>query len=876
MLSVDLDWLRRHVEVPDSITLPKLAQALVKVGIEEESIRPAEISGGLVVGEIVSFQSETHSNGKTILWCEVEVGESKPRGIVCGATNIEVGQKVAVALPGAILPGGMTIGARKTYGHISEGMICSESELGLASAESDAGLGIMDLSLEPVTVGQDAADYLGLNVPVLEVNITPDRGYQYSYRGIAREFHHATELPFVDRVAELKERVPDTSLDAYEVILGDNPAGDWQVGCSRFVTRIVEGLDPKALSPRWLKNYLRRAGMRSISLAVDISNYVMLDLGQPLHCYDFDSVFEPLVVRRAVEGETLITLDQIERRLSIDDLLICDSPPTNRSVVRRANSQTKSWEGAGLGTDSRIGSRIIGLAGVMGGQETEIRADTNKVLIEAAWFDPIAVARTSKRHKIPSEAARRFERFVDWDLQAAAAQWCAELLVRYGGQRVRISERVGDVNVNPPRTFPVTFNIQRVQQILGVNIPESRIREILQAIGCKVWATDSDNWQIQTPSWRSDLLIDADFVEEIGRILGYDQIPSAIPSPKFNLEQVPGLSRSQKMVRDLANAAVGQGFTEVLSYPFVGAEIFEKLQIPPDDPRSYLVKLANPLADQRGFLRSEVLQTLIEIAQRNLFRGNANFKLFEIGLTYCADPRIPLAAPGLVRGIQPDAEFLAQIAETLPAQALKFAGVIHGDELLATPLNSARKVDWTSGFSVLDLLAMVSGRRTFLDAQPLGFPYHPERSGRVITDDKTVGEIGELHPQVSQNLQLHPRTVVFEINLNSLFLDMEAEAFPVQPVSRFPLVKQDFSFLVDVEQPVLPIEQRIAELLGDELEEIVLLDVFRGSSIPAGKKSVTYALKIRSQFDTLHPDQILNIREKIIHQLNLPDVELRS
>lgn len=898
MPRVDLQWLGEHVELPENLTAEELAQALVKVGIEEETIHSAGIAGPLAIGQVKQFERETHSNGKTISWCQVDVGEPELRGIVCGAPNIRADQKVVVALPGAILPGGFEISARKTYGHISDGMICSERELGL----SDEHEGILDITETDAAIGSDAKAFLGLNYQVLEVNITPDRGYEYSYRGIGREYHHSTGAKFIDKVSELKTCVPAVSDSAFQVILDDQAPIRDVLGCNRFATRLVEGVDPQAPSPKWLQDYLTRSGMRSISLAVDISNYVMLDLGQPIHCYDYETLFEPIVVRRAQAGETLVTLDNQERTLDPEDLLITDSP-------------------------SGPGSRIIGLAGTMGGLDTEITDSTSKILIEAAYFEPVTVARTAKRHKLPSEASRRFERGIDTDLQAAAAQLCVDLLVKYGGPNVQVSNRVGDINIQVPAA-PVTFNPAKVQTVLGLNLPATQIQSILEDIGCHLTADNrrlkTDNWLMTTPSWRPDLRIDEDFLEEIARIVGYDQIGLEIPAPHFSAEAYPGLTKRQRAVRHLSNSLSANGFTEVITYPFVGRKTLSNLTIDPADPRSYLVKLANPLAGKKSYLRSELLQTLLDTVQHNVFRDNTNLRLYEIGHTYLADPNSALQVPDLPAGVPPTEAQLAEINAGLPAQPLKLAGVLHGETLTKTPISAARSIDWTAAIELLPILESAlhkklhlvqtdDSRQTTADrsvvdvrrsadvsahsVQDLAVtnsnadadsaelvarrysqisPFHPTRVAAISTSTKIIGVIGELHPRVCKNLHLQAHTVAFEINLSGWLIDQGSEFFSVQPLSRYPAVKQDFSFLAPADLPVHLISDRITQLLPDELESLTLIDIYQGERISEGLKSVTYSLKIRSLNQTLNPEQIEKIRARIIGELNIDGVRLRD
>ncbi len=409
-MRIPISWLGEHVELPAGVTPEDVHASLVKVGLEEEDVHAFSISGPVVVGQVLEASPEPQTNGKTINWCSVRVapegataadGGADVRGIVCGAHNFVVGDKVVVSLPGAVLPGPFPISARKTYGHVSDGMIASSRELGLGE-EHDGILVLSSLGLDP-EVGTDALALLHLDDRAVEVNVTPDRGYAFSIRGIAREYAHATGARFTDPADALALLAAEAPVQGVEVRVDDAAPIRGRSGADVFVTRVVSGLDVSRPTPPWMVSRLTLAGVRSISLVVDITNYVMLELGQPLHGYDLDRLQGGIVVRRAAEGETLVTLDGRERALHPEDLVIAD------------------------------GSGPVGLAGVMGGAATEIGAGSSRVLIEAAGFDPVSIARTARRHKLPSEASKRFERGVDPRIAPAAAARAVQLLEDLAG-----------------------------------------------------------------------------------------------------------------------------------------------------------------------------------------------------------------------------------------------------------------------------------------------------------------------------------------------------------------------------------------------------------------------------------------------------------
>ena len=536
-MRVPLSWLREYAPVPEDATAEDVLATLVKVGLEEEDVhRPSDsLSGPIVVGQVLSMEPETHSNGKTVNWCSVRVvpegheqtltgkgiDPSGVQGIICGAHNFSVGDKVVVALPGAVLPGDFRISARKTYGHISAGMIASVRELGIGD-DHDGILVLSRIGLDP-EIGSDALELLGLYDSAAEVNVTPDRGYAFSIRGIAREYCHAVRAPFTDPVAELAPRVPASTADGFPVTVSDDAPIHGRAGCNRFAVRIVENVDPSIPSPQWLVSRLRLAGIRSLSLPVDISNYVMLEYGQPIHNYDADTLQGGITVRRARAGEKLTTLDDKSRELNTEDLVIADE------------------------------SGPVGLAGVMGGAATEVGENTTRVLVEAARFDEVSIARTARRHKLPSEASKRYERGVDPQLAPVAAQRVVDLLVELAGGTD--SGRVTDVDhTDRPAAIelPAGYPAARV----GVDYSPEVVERSLVAIGAEVTET-ADGWTVVPPSWRPDLLEKEDLVEEVARLDGYDKIPDRLPvAPPGR-----GFTRSQAARRRVANTLAAAGLT---------------------------------------------------------------------------------------------------------------------------------------------------------------------------------------------------------------------------------------------------------------------------------------------------------------------------
>lgn len=847
---IPIDWLASHVEVPADLTPEQLASDLVKVGLEEEEVHEAAVSGPVVVGKVLTQDPKKQSNGKIINYCRVDVGEyndepgtgKEPsdlpsRGIICGAHNFAAGDYVVVSLPGAVLPGDFAIAARKTYGHLSDGMICSATELGIGGEASGIivlAKGDDDEAIASLPeVGCDARPLLGIAGRTLEINVTPDRGYCYAMRGVAREYHHSTGAVFTD--PGLRMGLPAANAQGYPVQVRDVSPIHGVPGCDRFVTRVVRGVNPNAESPKWLRDRLTAAGMRPISLAVDATNYVMLDLGQPLHAYDLDKMNGPIVVRRASEGEKLVTLDEVERTLGAEDLLITDSD----------------------------GERVLGLAGTMGGFDTEITEGTVNVLVEAAHFDQVSVARMSRRHKLPSEAAKRFERGVDPELAPVAAQAVVDLLVEYGGGTA--GDEVFDLNETSAPS-PQDFPVAEVARIAGIEVPEDRIKQILTDIGCTVEGGGAI-LQVTPPTWRPDLVGPAHFVEEIARLVGYDAIPSELPMARAG----HGLTPVQRQRRDVLRTLAEAGWVQVLSYPFVGVDSFDRQGI--DDERREAIRLVNPLQDDAPYLRTSILDSLLETARLNVSRGNPAVAICEASLV-SVPAGIKPAAPAAV-GARPSDEVLAELLGAIPAQPHHIGGVACGT--VAEPTAGFEGVTWDWRDAIE---AVISAGRTVgidLDVEASEYaPFHPGRCAKISAGKVTVGYAGEIAPAVCKAFELPGRTVAFEFDSDALFAERGEDPAQVDPVLTYPAAKEDLALVVDETVTNAQLEAVIRKAGGDLLEELRLFDVYTGEQVPEGKKSLAYALRLRGDH-TLSTEETAGLRKKIVKQTKKKlGAELRS
>jgi phenylalanyl-tRNA synthetase beta chain len=645
-MRVPVSWLRDYVRLPDDLDVDELSRRLTMVGLKLDYLHLTghDVSGPLLVGRVLAFESETHKNGKTIRWCQVDVGEAEPRGIVCGAANFEVDDLVVVSLPGTVLPGGFEITARKTYGHVSDGMICSARELQLG----DDHAGIIVLQAGEATPGDDAAALLRLRDEVIELEVNPDRAYALSLRGVARDAALAYDLP-VDDPAGLDVKTGEG--EAYPVRIADRS------GCPLFVARAVSGFDPTAPTPRWLARRVQLAGMRPISLAVDVTNYVMLELGQPIHAYDRDRLHGAIEVRRARPGERLVTLDDVDRELVPEDLLITDD------------------------------SGPIGLAGVMGGATTEVSAATTSLVIEAAHFAPVPIARTSRRHKLISEASRRFERGVDPRLPSVAAQRVVELLVQYGGGVVEDGQTaVG----SPPEPTPIEISGTLAAEVTGIPIPAERAVEALRAVGCAVVDEGSTRYRVTPPSWRPDITDPYDLVEEVARVVGYDRVESVLPSAPAGR----GLTPAQRMRRRVGHALAGAGLSEVTVFPFVGPGDFDALGLPAEDPRRRTVSLANPLSAEEPWLATTLAPGVLRAVARNVGRGQSSVAIWQVAPVYLVGPDglPPAPVPPLDRS--PTTEERAALDAALPDQPRRLAIALTGDLEPAGWWGPSRSASW--------------------------------------------------------------------------------------------------------------------------------------------------------------------------------------
>jgi phenylalanyl-tRNA synthetase beta chain len=818
-MRVPYSWLRAVVNVgaPGWDVKPAdLEQALVRIGHEvEEVVTLGPVDGPLTVGRVATIEELTEFK-KPIRACTVDVGEAVPREIVCGATNFAVGDLVVVALPGTTLPGGFNIATRKTYGRTSDGMICSAAELGLAADHS----GILVLPPATAEPGAGGVEVLELDDVIFNLAITPDRGYCMSVRGLAREVACAYDLDFIDPAS--RDVVPALPREAEAWPLTVQP----DTGVRRFALRPVTGIDPAAVSPWWLQRRLLLSGIRAISPAVDVTNYVMLELGHPMHAHDLNRITGGFDVRFARPGETVETLDDVERRLDPADVLIVDEVAT------------------------------AAIGGVMGSGSTEMRDDSTDVLLEAAVWDPAAVSRTARRLRLPSEAARRYERNVDPAISVAALDRCATLLAGIAGGEV--SPKLTDWRGDPPRDDwslpPIRIAADLPDRTAGASYPAGTTVRRLTQVGAAV--TDAgDSLTVTPPSWRPDLLQPADLVEEVLRLEGLEAIPSVLPSAPAGR----GLSAAQRRRRAIGKSLALSGYVEILTTPFLPAGVFDAWGLPADDERRNATQVINPLEADRPHLATTLLPGLLEALARNTSRGMADVALFAVAQVVQPTGQTMGVGPIPVDRRPTDDE-IAVLDASLPRQPEHVALVLAGLREPRGPWGEGRRAEAADAFEAVRIIAAASGVEVALRAAQY-LPWHPGRCAEVLVGEIVVGHAGQLHPAVIERSGLPKGICAVELNLDALPV---VDVLPAPRVSPFPAVFQDVSLVVDADVAAQTVEDAVRAGAGELLEEVRLFDVFTGPQVGDDRKSLTFALRFRASDRTLTEDEASAARDAAV------------
>jgi phenylalanyl-tRNA synthetase beta chain len=827
-MRVPLSWLAEYAALGEPLPEPgDVARRLTAAGLEVETFEPAgrDITG-VVVAEVTQIEELTGFR-KPIRYCQVSTGTGEPRNVICGAVNFTVGDRVPFAPPGAVLPGGFEIGAKKAYGHMSEGMICSAAELAIGDDHS----GILVLSPD-APLGADFVAYAGLADHVFDIAVTPDRGYALSIRGVARELATAYGVAYTDPAdTGLPDDVEKVSPEVYPASIEDPTA------CDRFVLREARGFEPDAPTPLWMRVRLARCGTRSVSLAVDITNYLMLELGQPLHAFDRTKLTGPIVVRRARPGERLETLDHVVRDLDPDDILITDS------------------------------SGPISMAGTMGGLATEISETSRDLVIEAAHFSAPGTARMSRRHRLFSEASYRFERGVDRELPLRASAKAVSLLAALGEASVVPGCTHASVEV-PAVTITVADDYP--DRVAGQAYGHDTVVQRLRDVGCEVTDPGAAVLTVIPPSWRPDLVHPSDLAEEVIRLEGYENIPARMPRAPAG----HGLTAQQRIRRLVGRSLAEAGYVEVLSQPFASAADFDRLQLPASDARRTAVRLANPLTEDEPLLRTTLLPGLLRVLARNVGRGFADVALYETGAVFRPRPGSPGTDPILPVDRGPTAVELASLEAGLPAQPVRLGVVLAGDREPAGWWGGGRPAGWQDAIeAVREVLRLT--RVPFRVTADQHAPWHPGRCAAIfITDEqgteRLAGHAGELHPRVVEAFRLPGRACAAEVDL-SVIETAAAALGPVEApvISPYPVATQDVALVVAASVPAAEVEAALSAGAagaggGSLLEEVRLFDVYTGAQAGEGNKSLAYTLRFRAPDRTLTDEEVTAARDAAV------------
>ena len=794
-MKASFSWLKEYVSIEMSAS--DLAEGLTMVGLEVEALTDRyDYLNSVLVGQIVEVCP--HPNADKLKLCQVRIGD-RTASVVCGAPNAKEGMLSALALPGTLLPDGTVIQAGTIRGQASAGMLCSEGELGIGLDRS----GIVELPSEN-RVGRTLSEALGLSDPVLEIDLTPNRPDCLSIIGIARE---------IAAIQKTRLKYPESNLPAatddinrYTSVSIEDPDH-----CPRYAARLLTDITV-APSPFWLQDRLNSVGSRPINNIVDITNYVMMETGQPLHAFDFDLLAENrIVVRTAKDGDRFTTLDDKDRLLTAHMLMICD------------------------------GEKPVAIGGVMGGQNSEIVPTTRRVLIESAYFNPAGIRRTSKKLGLGTDASHRFERGVDPEGTLVALNRSAQLIADVGGGRLI----KGIVDEHPVKTAPKTIhlNTEHTNRFLGTDLSQDAMADLLTAIAFDIKKTDDHTLVAVPPSFRVDIDRPVDLMEEIARLSGYNTIPTTFPA----ISAGTNLPSRELDLRDrIRHLMSGFGFTEVITYSFMNRVSCDKLRLPPDDPRRRLVEILNPLTEDQTVMRTSVIPGLLEVMHRNNAQQVRNLKLFEVGKVFINTDREALPEEtemlvGLWTGAGlPDSWH----ADVLDCDFYDIKGVVEGL------------------FSGLKLSGCRYTRR-FSDACPY---LRPGYAADIALEDTAVGSIGEIRPEVLSGFELKQAAFVFELDMNRLS-PMMPDTYKVKPISKFPAISRDVTMIVDQQIESGTILDRVHRFGEELVENLHLFSVFDGHPISAGKKSVSFRITYRSGKETLQDETINRLHKDISDRL---------
>ncbi|MFW5450738.1 MAG: phenylalanine--tRNA ligase subunit beta [Methylophagaceae bacterium] len=776
-------WLREWVN-PD-IDTATLVEQLTQAGLEVDAVDA--VAGeftGVVVGQVVSV--EAHPDADKLRCCQVNVAATELLSIVCGAANVRQDLKIPVAVVGSVLPGNFKIKKAKLRGVESFGMLCSSKELGLAENAD----GLMELAQE-APIGIDFRDYLDLNDVAIDVDLTPNRSDCLGIAGIAREVGVLTGCDVTDWP---QETITEQSTAQFNVNVEDSAA------CPRYVGRVIENVNVQATTPVWMQEKLRRSGLRSLGPVVDVTNYVMLELGQPMHAFDLDKLNGGITVRPAIQNEKVTLLDGQQVEINGDTLVIADD------------------------------SSILALAGIMGGQESSVSDQTNKLFLEAAFFNPLTIAGKARGYGLHTDSSHRFERGVDPELADKAIDRATALLLDIvGGQAGPIIEVISPDDL--PQTPVISLRANRIKRVLGIAIEPAQVEDQLTRLGLTVEA-NSEGWQVTIPSFRFDLAIEVDLIEELGRLYGYDKLPKTRPQGTVLTADI---SESTLATHRLQSLLVDRGYQEAITYSFVDPMIQQHLAIEGEQA----IALANPISADLSVMRTSLWPGLIQALVYNLNRQHERIRLFEVGRIFS--------------GTQDNVE-----------QHRHIGGVLCGSRYAEQWADKQRPVDFFDVKADVEALLDLGGEgdiRFIAEQHPA---LHPGQSARIYQGEQAIGWIGALHPRLNKPLDLKTRVYVFELTLSAVLM---ANIPKFELLSKFPALRRDLALVVDSQVMAGEIDRCLKGVRSDILKSIQLFDVYSGDGVELGKKSIAVAFNLQHAERTLTDEEVEALMQTVAERL---------
>ncbi len=803
-MRVSINWLREYIDL--SLSPEELADLLTMAGFEVGGIlKMGNEVENVVVGEIESIYP--HPNADRLKLCKIKTGD-RSFEVVCGASNIHVGDRVPLALDGARLVDGVKIKRSKIRGVVSEGMLCSEKELGL----SQDAEGIMILSKE-AELGRDIKEVVEIEDVVLDISIPPNRPDCMSLIGIAREIGVLTGRKVKIPRIEIRENERDVK-DYIEVSILDKDL------CPRYSAKIITGIKVED-SPLWLKRRLMVSGIRPICNVVDITNYVLLEWGHPLHAFDYKLLEGgKIFIRRAKKGEKIVTLDNTERELSEETLIISDA------------------------------NRPVALAGIMGGRDSAITQDTDTVLLESAYFNPTNIRRTSKRFNLRTESSVRFERGANpegviWAL-IRASQLISDIC---GGEVIK---GVIDKYPNPVRLPEIKLRVKRVNSVLGTDFKEEDILRCLKNSEMKIKVIENGVINIIPPAFRIDIKEEVDLIEEIARLMGYDMIPSTTPVIKVKEGERSKIRRLERRVKE---SLVAAGLYEVINYSFISPSSFDKLSLNPDHPYRKALKILNPLREEESIMRTTLIPGLLETLRHNLHRKNMNVRLFEIGKV-----------------------FIPKGMNELPLERSRVTGILSGLRYEESWSYRREEIDFYDVKGLMENLfnnLRIYDKISFYHTENIEY-LHPGKSATILIDGTSLGYLGELHPKVLDNYEIPKKVFIFDLDLDTIFEFWDEER-EYKPISRFPWVNRDVALVVDKGLSVAEINKVIEDVKPEYLRKFKIFDVYEGDPVPPDKKSIAYRFRYQAFDRTLTDEEVNSMHERFISKvLNIIKGEIRK